>query len=142
MLVQLSRLALATLLLTTALGCGGGSAPVTVKGKIVLLPNTKYAETDTIVLTFVPTAADGKGGSTADVAKDLSYTARILPGNYKIAFSITPYVGSKDDEKRAETFAKKYEGFSPAKTPITYEVTSDSTQSVTVDLAQGRASRN
>jgi hypothetical protein len=142
MLVQLSRLALAALLFTTALGCGGGSAPVTVNGKIVLLPNTKYAETDTLVLTFVSTAADGKGGGTADVAKDLSFTARVQPGNYKVAFSITPYTGAKDDERRAETFAKKYEAFSATKTPITYEVSSDSTQSVTIDLAQGKATRN
>jgi hypothetical protein len=142
MLATLSRFALASALLGTALGCGGGSAPVTVSGKIVLLPNTKYAETDVVVLTFVPTAADGKGGGAADVSKDLSFTARVVPGNYKIAFSIAPYAGSKDEEKRAEAFSKRYEGLSAAKTTITYEVTSDSNQNITVDLAQGKATRN
>jgi hypothetical protein len=142
MIAPLSRFALALALLGTALGCGGSATPVTVTGKIVLLPNTKYVETDTIVLTFVPTAADGKGGGTADVAKDLTFTARVVPGNYKLAFSISPYAGTKDDEKRAELFAKRYDGLSAAKTAITYEVTSDSTQNITVDLAQGKATRN
>lgn len=132
---------LGALLFSASLGCGFSASPRTVKGKLVLLPNMKLQETDTINLTFVP---EGEGSSAvADVsAKDATFTAQVPPGKYKIALSVTPYAGTKDAEKREQAFVQKYAPFAPGTTPLRYEVSSEPVQTVTIDLAQGSVSPN
>jgi hypothetical protein len=122
-------------------GCGGGK-PRTVSGKLVLLPGTNLVASDSVNLIFVPEAQGGKT-VVADVSQnDLTFTAKVPPGKYKISFSVQPYAGESESEKRAEAFAQTNEAFSTDSTPLTYEVTGDPSQTVTVDLAQRRVAKN
>ena len=131
----------AGLICLVASGCGGGS-PRTVKGKLVLAPGIKLAPTDSVNLTFVPEAKNGTT-AVADVsAADMTFSVKVPSGKYKVAFAITPYPGEKGSEKRAEAFATINKAFDPNSTTMTYEVTSDNVQDVTVDLAQGRITKN
>ena len=116
-------------------------AHVCATGKLVMLPGYKLSETDSVSLTFAPEGQDG-GAKAATLAKDMSFTIQLLPGKYKVAFSVSAYPGEKGSEKRSEAFLKKLSAFSTDKTTLTYEVTSDSVQNVTVDLAHGAVEKN
>lgn len=131
---------LCALSLVALAGCGG-SKPVEVSGKLVLVPNTKLAETDSVNLIFSNTEPGGSGAQVS-LNKDMSFTAKAQPGNYKIAVTISAYMGEKDSVARTSAFEKSYEAFSVKKTNITYEVTSEEKQNITIDLAKGRAAKN
>jgi hypothetical protein len=127
-------------------GCGGGGQ--VVSGKVVFPPNLTLKPDDTISIVFEPENSSGKAGTGHVSPDDKAFTANgpngggIPPGKYTVTVLITPYMGHPDYNKRAkmvEEFNKKY-GSAPSR--LTYEVTSDSSQSVTVDLAKGTVTKN
>lgn len=130
----------ATLLAVIALGCGGGAQQKKLTGKVILPTNVKIVENDAINLTFAP---DSKGTTVvAEVSsKDLTFSTQIPPGKYRVAVQITPYPGEKDSEKRATAFEKFNDTYNSNNTKLNYEVTADSNQSITVDLAQNRVAK-
>ncbi len=140
MLSRLASCGLCAVALFALAGCGGPKV-VEVSGKLVLLPNTKLTDTDSVNLVF---SAQESGGAGAQVTlnKDLTFTAKAQPGKYKIAVTVSAYPGEKDSEKRIAAFQKAYEVFALENTKLTYEVTSDAMQNITIDLAQGRAAKN
>jgi hypothetical protein len=127
-------------------GCGGGGQPV--DGKVIFPPQLKLQPDDTVSIVFDPEDPSGKPGNGRVSPDDKSFTVKcadgkgMLPGRYTIGVIITPYAGHADYKKRAksvEDFNKQY-GTTPTK--LTYEVTSDGPQSITVDLVLTSVTKN
>jgi hypothetical protein len=150
MLRSLSRslLALFGLVLLLSTGCGPGKgAPVS--GKVILGPAFKVADEDSVEVSFIPDDPKVKRGATA-IAKPpgLTFTANttettgVLPGKYKIAVKVTPYMGSPGSGDRKQLFDDKInKQFGALDTKMTYEVTAG-TQSVTIDLTKGTVTKD
>jgi hypothetical protein len=139
----LPRLPVALVLagLFAAAGCGGGAAPRTVSGKLILPPGVKLAQSDMLSVTFVPEAKDGKT-AVADVSPDHTFTTRqVMPGKYKITVAAQAYPGEKGFEQRTAAFENFNKQFEPGTTKLSYEVTQDPNQSITVDLAKGTVTK-
>ena len=134
------RLVAATVLALGLLAGCGGAKPVTVTGKLVLPAKLKIQETDQISITFYPDdasakdTAGGKSSSGTVNPKDLTFTASVLPGKYKIGVGVTPYAGMGDEQKRTEIIEGMLGAFNATDTPLRYEVTSAASQSITIDV--------
>jgi uncharacterized lipoprotein YehR (DUF1307 family) len=129
-----SPLAFACVCLVALAGCGG-TKPIQLTGKIVPPANVKLEETDTINLQFVPVDKTGKSAATTFTYKDQTFTCKdIVPGKYKIAVQFVPYQGSKDSEARTAGFKKTNKNLNSENTKLTYEVTGDAQQAITLDL--------
>ena len=126
------------LCLLVLVGCGG-KKPVTVKGTIELPKtlNVKLAEQDVIKVGFEPETKGQEGVGATASATSRSFTAQVPPGKYKISVSITPYPGSEGSEKRKEQLSMLNRAFSPSNTKMTYDVTADHEQTITIDLSTG-----
>ena len=134
MSLSLSRLAVsAPLALLLLAGCGGPTQlPVT--GKVVLPDKAKLVETDTVTLVFTPEEGDASYSENANASvKDLTFKANLRPGKYKISVTVQPYAGQGSRERPKE-LAQQFGGYSPASTPLRCEITSEPTQTLTVDL--------
>jgi hypothetical protein len=129
------RLAVAAAVLLMAVtGCSGDKTK-TVSGKITLPANAKLIETDTIELLFASTEAGGKSYPANVSSKDLSFTAKVPPGKYRVQVAVKTYPGEKESQKRSQEFEALNTGFGSG-TPLNYEVTGDATQKITVDLGK------
>lgn len=140
----MNKLALSSVFLSTLVlvGCGGGPSPVEVNGKVVLPAGIKLEKDDSFSITLSPTEGD-KGGAVSDVSKE-SLTFEIkkaVPGKYKVAIDLTPYP-NPGYEKRKGAIEALTSKFNLRQTTLTYEVTADAKQSITVDLAKGTVSKN
>jgi len=125
------------LVLFAAIGCGG-PATSKVSGKIVLPPNTKLIETDSVAVNFMPEDAKNKGGSTTASPTDLTIRPIELPtGKFKVTVQLQAYPGSKDHEKRNATFDTLNKGFDARTSKLTYDVTAEPEQAITIDLGKG-----
>jgi hypothetical protein len=123
-------------------GCGDATTPRKVTVKVVLPSDTKLQDTDTLVVVFTP-EGNGTAVTAQGNAKDGTFTTEVLPGKYKLSVGVQPYPGSKDDEKRRESFDKKLnKQYSAGSTKLSYEVTGDSSQSITLDLATGTVKKD
>jgi hypothetical protein len=129
--------------LTGIAGCGSKKGSV-VNGKVVLPAGAHLDKDDSGTITFVPEKADksGKGGGAGPInPSDLTFFARdIAPGKYKIKVNLSAYPG-KENEKRAKVLEGINQHFDDANTKLTYEVTADAQQSITIDLAHGTVSK-
>ncbi|MCS7046880.1 MAG: hypothetical protein NZO58_11035 [Gemmataceae bacterium] len=124
------------------IGCGGPS-PVELTGKLVLPSEFKLVEDDTIELTLLSETAGTKGAHPKVNYSDLTFASKeVLPGNYKVTLSITPYPGKPESEKRRPIFEKFNKANDMKSTKITFEVTRDAKQSVTFDFVKGVAIKN
>ncbi len=138
-LARYRLVAAAVLALGLLAGCGSAK-PVTVTGKLVLPAKLKIQETDQISITFFPEDGDvkntagGKSASGTVNPKDLTFTASVLPGKYKIGVGVTPYAGMGDEQKRTEIIDGMLGAFNATATPLRYEVTSAASQSITIDV--------
>jgi hypothetical protein len=139
----LSVLALALGLLALA-GCGQHGA--TVKGTVVLPPQVKLEENDSLIVILVP-EGENSVASPSPVKPDLSFVSMgptgkgVPPGKYKITVSLTPYMGSPEAEKRKPSLDPINKQYDSAHTKLSYEVTSDPQQSITIDLAKGTVTK-
>jgi hypothetical protein len=141
---RLWLLVAALICLVGPVGCGGKKGS-TVNGKLVLPPNLQVDKTDTGDVRLIPETRDksGKGGATANFnGSDLTFTLKdVAPGKYKVGVTLTPYPG-KENKERDATFKKinhQYDVEGGSK--LTYEVTSDSEQSITIDLVAGTVTK-
>jgi hypothetical protein len=122
-------------------GCTGKKG-VTVQGKVVLPPAVKLEESDVVSITFTPEGVKDKGAGAQASPKDLSFAAKgVFPGKNRIGVKITPYMGSPGSEKRSEALAPLNNMFGANNDKLTYEVTRDSTQSITIDLTKGTVTK-
>lgn len=126
-------------------GCSGGAkSSVTLSGKVVLPNNVKLADNDNVTITFLP---EDKGDlpAAAVISKDsgtFESKTTVSKAKYKITVRIEPYMGSPDAEKRAASFDSVNNAFSRDATKLSYETTSDSKQSITIDMNAGTVTKN
>lgn len=133
---------LVVLCLFTLAGCDGSGSRRTVSGKVILPPGMKLADNDSVTIAFIPEAKDVKT-PIVDVAKDLTFkTNDTVPGKYKITFAAQAYAGEKGFEQRSAAFERVNKNFSAETTKLSYEVTQDPQQSITIDLAKGTVTKN
>jgi len=143
--ISLSALGLALLLAVT--GCGG-TAPVPVKGKLVLPQGYNLVETDNVQITFQPEDETGRGGTAEVNAKDGTFVANsasrkgVIPGKYKIAVKITPYPGMKESKERQPAFDTLNKSFDVAKSKLSCEIAPGAEQTLTIDLGKGAVTKN
>jgi hypothetical protein len=132
--VVLSLLALA--------GCGGGTNPVEVSGKLIMPPNLKLVESDVVVLTFLPEETPEKAVTAEVIPKEGSFTTKqILPGKHVITVVVQPYPGMPDSERRMTAFEGFNNSFTRENKKLTYEVTKDAQQSITIDLPKAKVTK-
>ncbi len=127
-------------------GCGKSGA--TLKGTLVLPSNLKLTDTDSVRVSFMPEDQKGQGYPATVSVADKSFVAQgpgkkgIPAGKYKVAVQLQPYMGSPDSEQRSAAFEQFNNAFNATNSRLTYEVTSESTQSITVDVPKGSVTKN
>jgi hypothetical protein len=119
-------------------GCTSAKT-VTVAGKLVLPPKVKVAETDSVTVTFVRQDDPAAPGASATASPTgLTFEAAVQPGKYKISVRVQAYSGMKDSQQREKELTQQM-----ASAPtMSYEVTSDAKQSITIDLVKGAVTKN
>src|SRR4051794_18198530 len=127
------------LTLLTLSGCTSSSKTVTVDGKVVLPPKIKVAETDSITVTFArEDDATAPGASATASPTALTFEANVRPGKYKVSVRVQAYAGMKDSQQRERELTQQM-----ASAPnMSYEVTGDARQSITIDLVKGTVTKN
>ena len=133
------------LLLLSSAGCGPSRATIT--GTLVLPPNVQLNDSDSVAILFHPEEAGAMLATAAVKNADRTFTVKtndgynVPPGKYKVTVKITPY--DSGDTARKDMFQNAinniYGNESAGKLP--YEVTSDSKQTITIDLAQGKITK-
>ena len=141
--------------LTLALVCCGalavagcGPSRVNVKGTLVPPPNLQLKDDDSVTISFVPEDKNAGLGAGPAVwnAADKSFVAKasdakgLPPGKYKIAVQIQPYTAA-DTDPRANDLSVINDAYASDKTKLSYEVTSDANQTVTIDLTSGTVTK-
>ncbi len=145
----LSALAFASLsfYLLIAAGCGPGRA--TISGTLVLPNTVQLSDSDSVEIIFHPDPPEAGAMPASATVKnaDKTFTVKtadgknIPPGKYKVTVRILPYPGGPDDrEVQLDNAVNSYYG-AEAATKLEYEVTGDSTQKITIDLAQGKITK-
>ncbi len=127
-------------------GCGKSGA--TVKGTLVLPRNVKLMDTDSVRISFTPEDKKGQGYPAKLSVADNSFVAQgpskkgIPAGKYTVAVQLQPYMGSPHSERRAAYFASLNKNFNAAHSKLTYEVTAESPQTITIDIPKGTVTKN
>jgi hypothetical protein len=139
------------LLVVTALcllplaGCG--TKGYTVTGKVVLPANVKMAADDSVTILFAPEDPKGTSAPAEFTPSDNTFVAKgpegkgLPPGKYKVSVQITPYPGKPESAQRATQLSGINSAYDLANTKMTYEVTKDSSQSITIDLTKGTVTK-
>jgi hypothetical protein len=121
-------------------GCSKG---VTVSGTTVFPSDLKLEKTDAVEIIFVPETKGALVPVVSFIPDDKTLVARqVLPGKYKIAVKITPYMGLPESAKRVKEFEGFNKTFDRSTTKLAYEATSDGNQSIVLDLAKGKVTKN
>jgi hypothetical protein len=124
-------------------GCGpkGGQ----VKGTLVLPANVKLAENDAVQVSLIPESGKDTPPPGEFTVADMSFQLKgiggrgVPAGKYKVSVMVQPYGGA--DAKRKPLFEALNEKYNPGKTPLTYDVTGDSVQTITIDLTKGAVTK-
>jgi len=138
------RLALLAVCLLALAGCGAKGTPV--KGKLVLPSGVTLLPDDSVTVLFSSETEKGTSAPSMFNASDGTFVCNgpegkgLVPGKYKIAVTILPYAGM-DNDKRKAVLEPYNEAYRLDKTSLTYEVTKDADQSITIDLAQAKVSK-
>jgi hypothetical protein len=131
---RLSFSVLGTCLLLLA-GCGG-TRTVNVSGKLNLPDNLKLVSDDAVNVILVPVDSGAKANNyTAKVENDHTFICRsVVPGKYKVTANFEAYPGKPGSAQRNENFKILNKTFDKNNSPLTYEVSGDAEQSITIDL--------
>ena len=133
--IRLSAAVFVGMCVLMSAGCDSGKQ-VTVSGKVVLPRNMKLEETDSVTVSFVPEDNAKASGAVATVnPTTLAFDMPVKPGKYKVAVTFEPYAGTPDSEKRRRALSDALGMFSVDGTALRYEVTSDSKQSIVIDVS-------
>jgi hypothetical protein len=118
-------------------GCGG-KKPVTLTGKLVLPSTIKLADNDNVTINFTPVDAEDQPAGAKFNNADMSFVCKnITPGKYKVSVQLSVYKGTPDSEKRDFEY-KVFNKQHTEKMNLTFGVTSDAEQKITIDLANGK----
>lgn len=138
-MIRLPGSILFTGLLVASLLCGCDSAPTGSAVKVtVASQKLKLEETDSVEVIFTPQGTGTPAtanGSVKDqpLAAGRGETPGVLPGKYTLSVRITPYAGMATPQ-RVDAITESLKQFEPNKSTLTYEVTSEKEQAITVDL--------
>jgi hypothetical protein len=127
-------------------GCGGHKGGI-VKGTLVLPPNVKPGETDSLTVLFRPEEGTGESAPAPVNVADMSFSAKgatgkgVAPGKYKLIISLQPYMGSAEAEKRRPLYDAINNKYDEKNTKLSYDVTNEAQQSIVVDLAKGTVTK-
>jgi hypothetical protein len=136
-------IALGSLFVLLLAGCGKSGKTVTVTGKLVLPQKAKLAESDSVIVTFLPEDNPTAPGGTANVnPKDLTFSLAVPPGKYKVSVTFQPYPGEKDSEQRTKELNQHVGMFSRDATALRHEVGSEPNQAITIDLVKSTITKN
>ncbi len=121
----------------------GCSKYYTVSGSVTFPKNVQPKETEPVQISFVPEAQGQKPGFVVFSRSDNTFVCKdVSPGKYKIAVNITTGPAAKGaDTKHAAEVAKFNKTFGPKDTKLTYDVTTDSDQSIDLDLTKGTVTK-
>jgi hypothetical protein len=126
-------------------GCGSSQKGATLKGTVVLPSNVKLAENDSATVGFAPDGTEGQSFVAAINPADLSFVAKgpagkgITPGKYKITVNFQPYIPGESKQKAI--FEDVNARYNAQNSRLSYEVTADSQQSITIDLSKGTVTK-
>jgi hypothetical protein len=116
-------------------GCGQRRR-VTVKGTLVLPANVQLAEKDTVRIVFAPEDSGIKGARAKFNPSDKSFVATGVPtGKNKVTVAISPYQKGAGSEQHAKDLDVLNQAYGGPKTPLSYEVSKDPEQSITIDVS-------
>jgi hypothetical protein len=129
-------------------GCSG-ARPVTIQGKLIMPKNVPMGEPtgkegaqDTLTLTFLKEGED-KAFSIQVNPKELTFESKeIIPGKYKVGFQVGLYAMPTGNPKRQYEVQMFNKAHAAQSSKMTYEVTAESPQSITVDLTKEQVTRN
>jgi hypothetical protein len=128
-------------------GCGSSTKGkgATLKGTVVLPSNVKLQQNDMAAISFVPEADGGQAFTSQINTTDLSFVVQAVPGKnltagkYKISFRFQAYKPGESKEKKIfEGMNAKYDS---TKSKLSYDVTEEPQQSITVDLNKGTVTK-
>lgn len=129
-------------------GCGSGKKGVELQAKLLLPGNIRLGEQASSTITFVPEDSKSESASGKYKTKDqpfpidTSQGKGILPGKYKVTVQLNPYPGSEEAKTQANAVKSVNGRYNLEKTPLSYEVTNDSKQAITIDLNKGTIQKN
>ena len=143
-----SVLACALLGLLALSGCGGKKG-VMVKGTLVFPLDLKMGEGDMVQVHFEAEDKDGKSSPATYSANEKSFVANgpdakgVLPGKYKITVQVSTYLGSMDKDSLARNARyQEFNGrFDSKNSKLSYEVTGDGPQTITINLDKGTVAK-
>jgi hypothetical protein len=126
-------------------GCGSGA---TLQGTVTFPPEMQLNDNDSVLISFVPEDLKGPTfpavflqGANSFVAEGVAKKG-LLPGRYKIVVEVHPYPGRPDSAERSAFFAQFNQSYMAGVTPLNYEVTPESTQTITIDLVHRTVTKN
>jgi hypothetical protein len=128
-------------------GCAGKKG-VTVKGKVILPPGVNLGNKGSLLVDFMPQDSGGTTAIGPCSLPDGSFEAKmpkgkgVLPGKYKIVVRMDPSPGVQDAQAQADKVKPFNQKFDKTNTKLTYEVTADPTQSITIDLNTETVKKN
>lgn len=130
-------------------GCGGGKKSVEVKGKLVLPPTLKLADTDLVKIALVPEELSSMASGAQVSNSDLTFSTRegkkqggTAPGKYKVTIQMGAYRGSAGSQERDVVFTKFNKFYDATKTPLKVEIGEELEQSITIDLVKNTVTKN
>jgi hypothetical protein len=122
-------------------GCSRGS---TVSGTVEFPTGLKPADNEALEIAFAPvTKGQQKGGLAQFSSSDDTFECRELaPGKYKITVKLSIITPPKEDpKKRIAEITQFNKRFDQSNSTLLYDVTSDSSQSITLDLNKGKVTK-
>ena len=123
--------------LVSSVGCGSKKGtPLT--GKVLLPDKVKLDTNDTATVRFVSDQKGGPGAVGKVNPSDLTFTVEVPPGSYKVGAEFVPYPGGKANDAHHKALKNLSERFDAENSKMTYTVTSDSNQTITVNLKEGK----
>jgi hypothetical protein len=143
--VRFSLLVSGLVCLLSIAGCGSKRGSV-VTGKLVLPDGLKLTSNDSGSVALMPEQDSAKPSGTKAPGgtinpNDLSFTINDAPpGDYKVVVTLTPYPGQADP-KHAKSLKNLSDRYSIESSKMTYKVTSDSEQKITVNLVEGKVTK-
>jgi uncharacterized lipoprotein YajG len=136
------RLGFALIGLSLLAGCTGGGM-TSLSGKLVLPKDMKPSQNETVSIGFTPTDESATSAAAVYDRTDRSFVVKnIKPGKYTITVSILPYMGEKDTAKRKVAYDKLNKAYDPKSSKLTYDVTTEPNQSITVDVDKGTVTKS
>jgi hypothetical protein len=130
--------------LVISAGCTQKGGGVTVSGKLILPSSLKLGENDSVIIGFIIPGDESAHPPAVSISKtDNSFLAKEFPpGKYRITVKLDTYGIGKDNTKRKAAFDKFNDTHDKKSSPLACEITSEPTQSFTIDADKGTVTKS